>query len=128
MAELLLDTTILIDVLRDEPKAHRYLAGLPDETELLTHAIVHAEILVGLASARELGPVDRLFRRFDLLHANEADSLAALHWLRRLHLSHRVGFPDCLIVATALRRKLPVLTTNDRHFRLFKGLRVIRPY
>lgn len=48
--------------------------------------------------------------------------------LLRFHLSHDLGFGDCLIGTTALRLKLPVATINDRHFRLFKSLKVIRPY
>ena len=88
----------------------------------MTHAVVKAEVMVGLSDSRELGKFDRLFRRFELLHVTEADSEAAIAWLRRLHLSHKVGFPDCLIAATAIRVGVPVVTLNLRHFRLFKAL------
>ncbi len=128
MADLLFDTTILIDLFRNDPRVDRYLEGLLDETGLVTHAMVKAEVLVGLGDSRELGKFDRLFRRFELVHATQGDSEEALAWLRRLHLSHKVGFPDCLIAATAIRMDLPVVTLNLRHFRLFKGLRVVRPY
>ena len=128
MADLLFDTTILIDLFRDTPQADEYLASLPDDTGLFTHAMVHAEVMEGLLNARELGKFDRLFRRFELLHSDETDSANALANLRRLHLSHKIGFPDCLIAATATCLNLPIVTINDRHFRLFKGLKVIRPY
>jgi len=128
MDERIFDTTLLIDLLRDNAKAEAYLERLPDETGLLTHAMVMAEVLEGISDSRELGRLDRTFRRFDLLHASEADSRVALRFLRHLHLSHRIGFPDCLIAATAIRLGVPVVTTNDRHFRLFTGLKVIRPY
>ena len=128
MADLLFDTTILIDLFQDDPRVGRYLGGLPDDTGLTTHAVVKAEVMVGLSDSRELGKFDRLFRRFELLHVTEADSETAISWLRRLHLSHKVGFPDCLIAATAIRVGVPVVTLNVRHFRLFKGLKVIRPY
>ncbi len=128
MTDYLFDSTLLIDLLRDDARAEAYLAGLPDDTGLSTHALVKAEVLVGLWNTKELGKFDRLFRKFELLHANEADSAAALLALRRLNFSHKIGLPDCLIAATALRLALPVVTINDRHFRLFPGLRVIRPY
>ncbi len=47
---------------------------------------------------------------------------------KRYSLSHGVGWPDCLIAATALRLGLPVVTLNDKRFKVFKGLRVVRPY
>jgi tRNA(fMet)-specific endonuclease VapC len=128
MADLLFDSTFLIDLLRDDERAEEYLADLPDDTGIFTHAMVKAEVLVGLRSAKELGKFDRLFRQFELLHPNEVDSAGALASLRRLHLSHQIGLPDCVIAATAIRVLLPVVTLNVRHFRLFPGLRVIRPY
>ncbi len=51
-----------------------------------------------------------------------------LAFVRRLALSHGVGWPDCLIAATALRLGLPIVTLNDKHFKVFKGLKVRRPY
>jgi len=65
---------------------------------------------------------------FHVNQPTEHDFAAALDWLMRLHLSHRIGFPDCLIASSALRLGVPVVTLNDRHFRLFRGLTVIRPY
>ena len=56
------------------------------------------------------------------------DWLPTLDLLGQLHLSYDVDLPDCLIAATALRLNLAVVTINDRHFRLFKGLKVLRPY
>jgi len=128
MADFLFDTTILIDLLRDDHRAEAYLNDLPDDTGLYTHAMVKIEVLLGIHSAKELGKFDRLFRQFELLHPNDADSATSLASLRRLHLSHKIGYPDCIIAATAIRHGLPVVTINDRHFRLFHGLKVLRPY
>jgi tRNA(fMet)-specific endonuclease VapC len=125
---LLFDSTFLIDLFRDDPRPEQYLGDLPDSTGLFAHAMVKIELLLGLQNARELGKFDRLFRRFELLHPNEDDSAAAIASLRRLHLSHKIGFPDCLIAATAVRMALPVVTLNVRHFRLFPGLQVVKPY
>jgi predicted nucleic acid-binding protein len=43
-------------------------------------------------------------------------------------LSTRLGWPDCLIAAAALRLDLPLVTLNDKHFKPIRGLRVVRPY
>jgi tRNA(fMet)-specific endonuclease VapC len=124
---LLFNSTFLIDLFRDGPRPEEYLEDLPDDTAVFTHAMVRAEVLVGLQNAKELGKFDRLFRRFELLHPNEADSAATLISLSKLHLSHKIGFPDCSIAATAVRLALPVVTLNVRHFRLFPDLKVIKP-
>jgi len=74
MTDYLFDTTLLIDLFRGDPRADTYFAGLPDDTGLFTHAIVQAEVLVGLHSTKEMGKFNRLFRKFELLHTSDADS------------------------------------------------------
>jgi predicted nucleic acid-binding protein len=90
--------------------------------------MVEAEVIEGTLDSRDLIRSRRAFRSFNIIHATEADGATAIEWLARVHLSLGVGFHDCLIASTALRLNLTVVTTNDRDFRLFKGLRVIRPY
>jgi predicted nucleic acid-binding protein len=51
-----------------------------------------------------------------------------LDLLAGFRLSHGVGWPDCLIAATAIRLGRPVATTNVKHFTPFPNLQVIRPY
>jgi len=128
MADILLDATILIDASNNHQRALPYVDNLLLTQSAATHAQVVAEVLTVTRDSRELAKLQRFMRRFNLLHANEADSQSALLYLTRFHLSHDLGFGDCLIGSTALRLNLPVATLNDRHFRLFPGLKVIRPY
>ena len=128
MADTLIDATILIDAANKHPKAVDYAEELLLAGEAFTHAQAAAELLSGTRDSREQARLMRFLRQFKFLHADEMDSQSALHYLIRFHLSHDLGFGDCLIGSTALRLNLPVATVNDRHFRLFKGLKVIRPY
>ena len=128
MSDLLIDSTIMIDAANQHPRALHYVKKLLLAGEAFTHAQVAAEVLSGTRDSRELARLLRFLRQFVLLHASELDSQCALAYLARFHLSHDLGFGDCLIGSTALRLDLPVATLNVRHFRLFPGLKVVRPY
>ncbi len=128
MADTLIDATILIDATNKHRQALDYVEARLLAGEAVTHAQAAAELLSGTRDSREQARLLRFLRQFMLLHADEMDSQSALRYLMRFHLSHDLGFGDCLIGSTALRLDLPVATINDRHFRLFPGLKVIRPY
>lgn len=67
-------------------------------------------------------------REFHMHVVSESDCSDALNFLRRFRLSHGVGWHDCLIAATCLRKRLPVATLNDKHFSVFDDLEIVRPY
>jgi predicted nucleic acid-binding protein len=122
MADVLVDATIIIDATNNHPRAVRYIDDLVVSRSAFTHAQVAAEVITVTRDSKELARLQKFLRRFQLSHADENDSREAMVFLARFHLSHDLGFGDCLIGATALRLGLPVATLNVRHFRLFKGL------
>ncbi|MCL2639394.1 MAG: PIN domain-containing protein [Phycisphaerales bacterium] len=130
MTEVLLDSSIVIDATNNHPDALDYVNEFlwTNVNAVAIHAFTFAEVIVGTHDARELFRLKRFLRPFRIEYPTVDDWPDALNFLGHLHLSHKVDLPDCLIAATALRLKLPVATVNDRHFRLFKGLKVIRPY
>ncbi|HVU63084.1 MAG TPA: PIN domain-containing protein [Phycisphaerales bacterium] len=87
-----------------------------------------AEVIAGARNRRDLRDLSEVLDRFDRVRVVPGDFDHCVAFAKRHTLSHGVGWPDCLIAATALRLALPVVTLNDRHFRLFRGLRVVRPY
>jgi tRNA(fMet)-specific endonuclease VapC len=128
MDEVIVDTTVLIDASNEVPQALRYLNTLVSAGRASTHAQAAAELLSGTRDAKEQRRLLKMLKDFRLYHPNEQDSEDALKFLARFHLSNNLGFGDCLIGTTALRISLPVATLNVRDFRLFPGLKVIRPY
>jgi predicted nucleic acid-binding protein len=122
-----IDTAILVDHLRKRPEAEAYLLSVASQG-LVTHATVVGELLMGIRDKKELQALDDLLRPFHILQVNDSDSSTSLALLRQFRLSHGTGYLDCLIAATALRMKMPVCTTNDKHFRPIPNLQVIRPY
>ena len=128
MAELFIDSSVIIDATNDHLDALEYVNDLLGAGKSGIHAATFAEVIVGTRDARELFRLRRFLRPFEITNPAPEDWARALEFLGRLHLSHDVDLPDCLIASTALRLNVPVSTVNDRHFRLFKGLKVIRPY
>jgi predicted nucleic acid-binding protein len=128
MTDPVIDTSILVDYLRGHQQAIPWLDGLRTKGALFTHAVAAAELLIGARDRRELQQLDAFLATFTIIPANEADSLTAVDYVRRFHLSHGVGLLDCVIAATCVRLGAPVATANSKHFSVFPTIAVIRPY
>lgn len=125
---MLIDSSIVIDYLRGKQPAIQFLDPLYQTAALSTHAVVAAEVLAGARDRKEQATIEALLTRFRTIHASEEDSADSIRYLRFYRLSHNAGWHDCLIASTCLRLAKPVATLNDRHFLVFPGLQVIRPY
>src|SRR5215207_5285532 len=119
-----LDTSVLIDVLRGSSPAADWLASL-DEVPLCSE-ITRAEVLRGVRSP-ERTPTERLLGALRWAPVDEATSRRAGELGRRHRRSHRgLGVADMLIAATALIHDAELATGNVRHYPMFPGLRA--PY
>jgi predicted nucleic acid-binding protein len=109
----LLDTSILVDVLRKHPPA---LAWLSVQSDLGTTPVVWLELIEGARDSRSQRQALRLLQDFERIDVLPADFDRTIYRLPRLHLSHNVGMNDCLIAAVSERLNLALYTTNLRHF------------
>jgi len=116
---LLLDTNILIDVLRGEPPA---LAWLEQQERPLISVISWIEVLVGCREG-ESGRVEAWLDTFPRLPLNDAIALESV----RLRQRHGLKIPDAIILATARCADLSLATRNSRDFPLALG-DVVHPY
>lgn len=116
-----LDTTVLIDVLRGHGAAVDYVLKL--EQVAACSEVTRVEVVRGLRSD-ERRSAERLFQHLRWVSVDEAISRAAGELGRRLRRSHSgIGVADLIIAATAEELGLPLATTNVRHFPMFRGLR-----
>jgi predicted nucleic acid-binding protein len=120
---LLVDTSILVDVLRGSDAAVVALEDAAVLGPLQSSVVVRAEIMAGLRPAEEERTRDLLavltWHPVTLDIADEAGRLGR-RWLR----SHNgIDTADLLIAATASGLSLGVLTKNVKHFPMFPGLR-----
>ena len=116
---LLLDTNILIDVLRGEARA---LAWLELQERPKISVISWIEVLVGCRED-ESGPVQAWLESFPRLPLDDAIALESV----RLRQRHGLKIPDAIILATARCADLSLATRNSRDFPLTLG-GVLHPY
>ncbi len=127
MPTLLLDTAVFVDLLRGYTPARNWLDSLAVGDAVIS-VITVAELLAGCRNQHEQQVVEREVSSYTIVWLSEPVSQTAITWYRQFHLSHGVGFLDCLIGAIAHSYNLTLATTNDRHFRPFRNVAVSRPY
>jgi predicted nucleic acid-binding protein len=121
---IVLDTSVLIDVLRGDPQAIAYVGSL--EEVPFCSELTRVEVLQGIRP-REHPAVEALFAHLRWVPVDEGIARRAGD-LGREHLrSHaNIGVVDLVIAATALELEVDVATLNIRHFPMFRGL--LPPY
>lgn len=123
----LLDTSILIDVVRGNTIARNWVDSLPPAFRFIS-VVTAAELLAGCHNQREQRAIEREIDLYSVLALSEESSRLALDFYKQFHLSHGVGFLDCLIASCALTHGLPIATLNLKHFSILPRVNVRRPY
>ena len=125
MVKALLDTNILVDLLRRYSSAENWLEG---ESDLGVTRAVWLEVLQGVENGVEQQRAIRLLRDFELVELTTADFEWATQQLIKFGLSHGIEAFDCLIAAPAHRLQLPLYTRNLKHLAPLLGALAQRPY
>lgn len=121
---MLLDTCIVIDVLREKQAAIAFIAALDGPPRL--SAVSVTEIYGGMRHERERRDIERFIAASIIIGFDFEVARLAGDYVRRFKASHSVDSMDAMIAATAAHRDLPLATLNLKHFPMFKGL--TRPY
>jgi predicted nucleic acid-binding protein len=116
----LLDTTVLVDLLRGKPAAAVFVNGLAVRPTL--SVITVAELRAGERSAKEAGMIDALVASYAIADISLAVAERAGGYLKAFRKSHRLDMADVLIAATAAEGRLPLATLNLKHFPMFPDL------
>lgn len=124
---ILLDTDILIDILRSYPRALEWSNSRQSDTPV-TSGYVAMELIQGCRNQDDLRRVMDLLRTcqvhwLDAQGCNQALTLFAIY-----HLSHNLGMIDALIAQTALVLDMPLATFNQKHYAAVPKLRMLQPY
>ena len=120
--QILIDSTVLVDVLRGQPTAEAFLADAYRSQELLSVTPVRTEVLGGVRDEMVI-PTFTLLRRIEWIDVTVelADVAAALQ--RRYRPAHvGIGVVDYLLAAAAIELGGAVATSNVRDYPMFPGL------
>ncbi len=125
MAGILVDSDILIDVLRGAPGAAESLARLAASTGLATSTVTVFEVLRGATTAGSRNEFVNLIADFDLFSLDgPAATMAADIWIETRRAGTPIDTGDLLIAGIALSQGLALATRNQRDFQRIRGLRL----
>jgi predicted nucleic acid-binding protein len=127
VADVIVDTDILIDIARRIPEAITYVDNLERRAIVGISSITYMELLVGCRNKTEQRKVERFVRRFEIARLNETIADRAIALLQQYRLSHGLLIADGLIAATALVVDKPLASKNQRDYRFIAGLSLL-PY
>lgn len=112
MVAALVDTSIVVDLLRGYPSAQTWFLA---QRDLGVSRAIWLEIIEGTENSTAQRHALRLLRRFELVELTTPDIEWATEKLLQLHLSHNVDAFDCLIAAVNERLGLPLTSPPLPH-------------
>ena len=116
---IILDTTVLIDLLRGHAPAMSYLTsleGIPACSE-----VTRVEVLRGVRH-REREATERLMQSIGWVGVDEQIARRAGNLGQKWRRSHLLATTDLIIAATAQEVGAQLATSNVRHYPMFEGL------
>lgn len=122
---ILLDTDVMIDVLRGYEPAKEWLETAQ---EIGVPGLVAMELIQGCQTAKEQKLLQKALSEYQLYWPTEEDCTRALESFSAHRLSANIGLLDTLIAETAIGGDAELATFNVKHYRVLKGLKTIQPY
>jgi len=120
MEKIVLDTNILIEILKGNSQIVEYLEHL--DAEYYISSVTVMELYYGAFDKKELKKLQKFVALFNLLELNEAVSKIATALIFQYAKSHTLSIPDSLIAASALEKSYKLFTLNLKDFRYINGL------
>ncbi len=122
---ILVDTDVLIWYLRGNEKAYRTIEHLEGFS---VSVVTYMELVQGMRNKKELNYLRQAIQAWncEILYITEEISAKAMFTVEQHFLSHSFQLADALIGATAITHGLPLLTGNDKHYKIMKGLIIRR--
>ena len=124
---MLLDTDIVVDVLRQHPPAVQWLVNQAAQAVALPGFVALA-VLQGCRNLADQRRAELMLNQFILRWPTQADCQRAYHDYAVFHLSHGIDLLDALIGHVAVGLNEALATFNVRHYSVIAGLQIVQPY
>lgn len=125
MVDALIDTSVLVDILRGYPPARIWLA---QQSNPGISSMVWIELLQGARDKVAQQRALKLLHNFNRVALTDVDMIWSIEQLLRYNLSYSVGGIDCLIASASFRLQVPLYTTNLKHFTPLLNTLAQKPY
>lgn len=124
---ILLDTDVMIDLLRQYQPAVAWLDSLGEE-EIALPGFVVMELIQGCRDKVEQDKVKKALVRYGVAWPLPKTCEQASSTFSSYYLSHGLGILDALIGQTAVALELSLYTFNQKHYEAIPDLKTVRPY
>lgn len=118
---LLLDTDVLVDFFRGQPKAVKFVTAHTDR--IVLSSIVVAELFAGVKGDSEMAAITDFISLFRIVPVTAEIARAGGLYNRDYGKSHGVGLADAIIAATCDAENAELKTLNTRHYPMINGLK-----
>lgn len=123
MAQIVLDTNILIEILKNNTQTLQAVEGL--NGKLCISAITVMELYFGARDNVEMAKLKKFIELFDLIEIDTAISHNAILLIEKYAKSHHLDIPDALIASSAVVNGIPLMTYNRKDFKYIDGLKLL---
>ncbi|MFK5926126.1 MAG: type II toxin-antitoxin system VapC family toxin [Desulfuromusa sp.] len=122
---MIIDTDVLIWYLRGNDNAFKLIENLDNFS---ISVITYMELVQGMRNKRELNRLRQALHAWNttILYISEEISAKAMFAVEQHFLSHSMQLADALIGVTAISYGLPLLTGNDKHYKIMKEIQIKR--
>lgn len=120
---MVIDTDVLIWYMKGNQNAYKTI----ENSKLFSISVVtYIELVQGMRDKNELNNLRRALNAWGtkILYISEEISVKAMFFVEQHFLSHSIQLADALIGATAISHGLPILTGNDKHYKILKDLQI----
>jgi len=122
---MLVDTDVLIWYLKGNENAYQVIEN---SSNFFISVVTYMELVQGMRNKKELNNLRKALHIWNakILYISEEISAKAMFYVEQHFLSHSMQLADALIGATAIAYGNPVLTANDKHYKVLKDLEIKR--
>lgn len=117
IGKVLLDTDIIINILKDHKKTVDILQSSINDHSFYISPIVWMETYKGIRKGEEK-KILKLLNFFECLNINNETGLIAGNLLNKFSKSHGLEEIDAFVAAIAQHNKCQLFTYNKKHFRM----------
>ncbi len=120
---MIIDTDVLIWYMKGNEKAYK---AIENTKNFFISVVTYMELVQGMRNKNELNNLRRALHGWNskILYISEEISVKAMFFVEQHYLSHSIQLADALIGATAISCGLPILTGNDKHYKILKGMQI----
>ena len=122
---MIVDTDVLIWYLKGNENAYQ---DIENASNFFISVVTYMELVQGMRNKKELNNLRKALHIWNakILYISEEISAKAMFYVEQHFLSYSMQLADALIGATAIAYGNPVLTGNDKHYRVLKDLKIKR--